>query len=164
VTLAERFGQNLKRCRLSVGISQETAAIRASLHRTEISALERSLKEPRLKTILKVCAAVEAAPSELLEGMESLPWLRGQGPVRPTRAGRYALIMEKRSKKPADLNRLAAAIVDHATTEEEPATESQQTQAGRIGGQKGGRVRAERMTPKERSEAARRAAKARWSR
>lgn len=69
--------------------------------------------------------------------------------------------MEKRSKKPADLNRLAAAIVDHATTEEvEP--EKQQTQAGRVGGRKGGKVRAERMTPEERSEAARRAANARW--
>ena len=28
--------------------------------------------------------------------------------------------MAKQSKKPADLNRLAAAIVDHATTEEAP--------------------------------------------
>ena len=70
--------------------------------------------------------------------------------------------MEKRTKKPADLNRLAAAIVDHATTEEESTPESQQTQAGRKGGQKGGKVRAERMTPSERTEAARRAAKARW--
>ncbi|MBK5218524.1 MAG: histone H1 [Thermoleophilia bacterium] len=69
--------------------------------------------------------------------------------------------MAKRSKKPADLNRLAASIVDHATTEEvEP--EKQQAQAGRVGGSKGGKVRAERMTPEQRSEAARRAAKARW--
>lgn len=89
--------------------------------------------------------------------------LGGLRPVRRTRLERYALNMAKRSKKPADLNRLAAAIVDHATTEEEPTPESQQTRAGRIGGQKGGRVRAERMTPQERSEAARRAAKARWS-
>jgi hypothetical protein len=70
--------------------------------------------------------------------------------------------MAKRSKKPADLNRLAAAIVDHATTEEQPS-ESQQVRAGRKGGQKGGKARAERMTREERSEAARRAAKARWS-
>ena len=70
--------------------------------------------------------------------------------------------MAKQSKKPADLNRLAAAIVDHATTEESPEPESQQTQAGRIGGRKGGKARAERMTPDERSEAARRAARARW--
>jgi hypothetical protein len=69
--------------------------------------------------------------------------------------------MAKRSKKPADLNRLAAAIVDHATTEED-LSESQRAHAGRKGGQKGGKARAERMTREERSEAARRAANARW--
>jgi hypothetical protein len=68
----------------------------------------------------------------------------------------------KQSKKPADLNRLAAAIVGEATDETPPALESQQTRAGRAGGAKGGRTRAERMTPEERSEAASRAAKARW--
>jgi hypothetical protein len=71
--------------------------------------------------------------------------------------------MPKRSKKPADLNRLAAAIVDHATTDEAPEPESQRSRAGRIGGRKGGKTRAERMTPEERSDAARHAAKTRWS-
>lgn len=70
--------------------------------------------------------------------------------------------MAKQPKKPADLNRLAAAIVENATTEDPTEPESQQTQAGRVGGRKGGKVRAERMTPEQRSEAARRAAKARW--
>lgn len=70
--------------------------------------------------------------------------------------------MAKRSRKPADLNRLAAAIVGEATDETPPELESQQARAGRAGGAKGGKARAERMTPQERSEAARRAAKARW--
>jgi hypothetical protein len=35
---------------------------------------------------------------------------------------------------------------------------------GRLGGEKGGRARAESMTPEERSESARRAAQARWRR
>jgi hypothetical protein len=34
---------------------------------------------------------------------------------------------------------------------------------GRRGGQKGGKVRAQRLTPKQRTEAARAAARARWS-
>jgi hypothetical protein len=76
---------------------------------------------------------------------------------------RYALTMAKQSKKPADLNRLAAAIVGEATDETPQEPESQQTRAGRAGGAKGGRTRAERMTPEERSAAARKAAKARWS-
>jgi hypothetical protein len=70
--------------------------------------------------------------------------------------------MAKQSKKPADLNRLAAAIVGEATDETPTAPESRQARAGRTGGAKGGRARAERMTPEERSDAARKAAKARW--
>ena len=71
--------------------------------------------------------------------------------------------MAKQSKKPADLNRLAAAIVGEATDATPPEPESQQAQAGRVGGRKGGKVRASRMTPAERSAAAKKAARARWS-
>jgi hypothetical protein len=70
--------------------------------------------------------------------------------------------MAKRSKKPADLNRLAAAIVGDATDESSPEPESAEVRAGRKGGQKGGKKRAESMTSQERSESARRAALARW--
>jgi hypothetical protein len=71
-------------------------------------------------------------------------------------------VMAKKSKKPADLNRLAAAIVGDATDETPQEAESRHAVAGRLGGEKGGKVRASRMTPEERSEAARLAAKARW--
>ena len=70
--------------------------------------------------------------------------------------------MAKRSKKPADLNRLAAAIVGDATDETPPEPESQRVRAGRAGGRKGGKIRASRMTAEERSDSARKAAKARW--
>lgn len=70
--------------------------------------------------------------------------------------------MAKRSKKPTDLNRLAAAIVSDATDETPPASESKQAKAGRSGGHKGGTERAKRLTPERRSEIARKAAKARW--
>jgi hypothetical protein len=71
--------------------------------------------------------------------------------------------MAKQSKKPADLNRLAAAIVGDATDGAPPEPESNQARAGRVGGRKGGKTRAERMTPEERSDAARHAAEARWA-
>jgi hypothetical protein len=71
--------------------------------------------------------------------------------------------MAKQSKKPADLNRLAAAIVGEATDETAPALESQKARAGRVGGRKGGRVRAERLSAEERSESAKKAAQARWA-
>jgi hypothetical protein len=48
--------------------------------------------------------------------------------------------MAKQSKKPADLNRLAAAIVGDATNETPPKQEIAETRAGRVGGRKGGKV------------------------
>jgi hypothetical protein len=70
--------------------------------------------------------------------------------------------MAKRSKKPADLNRLAAAIVGDATGETPQEPESQQAKAGRSGGVKGGKARAKRLSSARRSEIARAAARARW--
>jgi hypothetical protein len=71
--------------------------------------------------------------------------------------------MAKQSRKPADLNRLAAAIVGEATDETPPEPESRHARAGRSGGERGGKVRASRMSAEERSAAARKAAEARWS-
>lgn len=76
--------------------------------------------------------------------------------------------MPKRSRKPADLNRLAAAIVDEATDETAQERLVHQKNAaavelGRSGGLKGGKARAAKMSPEQRSEAARKAARARWA-
>ena len=70
--------------------------------------------------------------------------------------------MEKRSKKPADLNRLAASIVGDAIDEMPQPPESAEAIAGRAGGRKGGKARAERLTAEQRTEIARAAARARW--
>jgi hypothetical protein len=59
-----------------------------------------------------------------------------------------------------DLNRLAARIVRDSTDPD--AREDRPDPAAVERGQKGGRTRAERMTPEERSDAARKAARARW--
>ena len=72
--------------------------------------------------------------------------------------------MAKQSKKPADLNRLAAAIVGEATDETPQEPESQQVRAGRAGGTKGGAARAESLSKERRSEIAKAAASARWKR
>lgn len=72
--------------------------------------------------------------------------------------------MAKQSKKPADLNRLAAAIVGDATDETPQKAETPQMRAGRAGGVKGGKRRAEKLTAERRSEIARAAAAARWKR
>lgn len=73
-------------------------------------------------------------------------------------------------KKPRDLNQLAKAIVDEATGEAgrtPTPSESKDPLAvelGRRGGLKGGKARAAKMTKEQRSESARKAALARWSR
>lgn len=70
--------------------------------------------------------------------------------------------MAKRSKKPADLNRLAAAIVGEATDETLPNQESADVWAGRTGGRKGGKV-AQGELPPSNDVKQRRAANARWT-
>jgi hypothetical protein len=70
--------------------------------------------------------------------------------------------MAKRSRKPRDLNALAASIVGDATDERASEPESPQAAAGRKGGRKGGQARASLLTAERRSEIARKAARARW--
>ena len=82
--------------------------------------------------------------------------------------------MPKRSrKKKPDHNVLAAQIVEEATdenqTEEQPEPEVDDGKnpaavaLGRLGGLKGGKARAKKLTKKQRSEAAKKAALARWN-
>ena len=78
--------------------------------------------------------------------------------------------MEKR-KRPTDVNLLAAQIVAEATREvkEEPTptpTKEKNPAAvalGRLGGLKGGKARAEKLSARRRKEIARKAAQKRWS-
>ncbi len=71
----------------------------------------------------------------------------------------------KRPKHPphADLNQLSKSIVDAATNETDDAPESAAVTRGRAGGAKGGKSRADQLTAEQRSEIARKAAAARWT-
>lgn len=77
--------------------------------------------------------------------------------------------MPKRSSR-KDLNQLAASIVEQATADpsekredqEQPQKNPAAVELGRLGGKKGGKARAEKLTPEERKEIARKAAKKRW--
>lgn len=75
--------------------------------------------------------------------------------------------MPNRLRRPRDVNALARQLVDEATGEAEPfdpdaGKDPAAVALGRKGGLKGGKARAAKMTPEERSEAARKAAQARW--
>jgi hypothetical protein len=75
--------------------------------------------------------------------------------------------MPKRSSNPRDLNALAARLVQKATTDEpesdpDDGKNPAAVALGRLGGQKGGKARAAKLTPEERSAIAKKAAAARW--
>ena len=73
--VARIFGENLKRYRELADVSQEDLSVMASVHRTEISMLERSIRLPRIDTLVKIAASLEVSPDELLEGIH---WRPGQ--------------------------------------------------------------------------------------
>jgi hypothetical protein len=71
----------------------------------------------------------------------------------------------KNKKRPRDPNEMAASILEDAVDPqpEEPSDKNPNAVAlGRLGGLKGGKARASKLTPEERSEIAKKAAKARW--
>jgi hypothetical protein len=85
----------------------------------------------------------------------------------------------KRKKKEHDFAVTAFRIVQEATGEDVPAPEEERppkpdpdvegknphaVALGRLGGKKGGRARADKLTPEQRREIARKAAAARWRR
>lgn len=80
----------------------------------------------------------------------------------------YDGLMPKRSSKSRDLNKLAASIVEEATSDEPVADpdagkDPNAVALGRKGGQKGGKARAAKLSAQQRSEIAKKAAAARWS-
>ena len=75
--------------------------------------------------------------------------------------------MERRKKKAYDFSVTAFRVVQEATGQIEqprpkPAKTFDAVALGRLGGLKGGKVRAERLSPERRTEIAKKAALARW--
>lgn len=71
---------------------------------------------------------------------------------------------ERRKKRPRDPLQLAKLIGDIATgqIEDQSRVEEALSERGRKGGKRGGRVRAIALSPEQRSEIARLAARSRW--
>ena len=86
--VAARFGENLSRVRKRAGLSQEELSVRASLHRTEISQLERGLRVARVDTLIKLIGSLEVSADELLVGMDWEPGGTRIGKFKPRDAGK----------------------------------------------------------------------------
>lgn len=78
MSVAAPFAANILAARKRAGLSQEAVSFRAELHRTEISQLERGLRVARIDTLVKLAAALEVEPGDLLRGIVWRP-----GETRP---------------------------------------------------------------------------------
>jgi len=67
------FGKNLARCREGADVSQEELGFRASIHRTEVSLLERGERMPRVDTALRIAGSLGISMDDLVTGMEWRP-------------------------------------------------------------------------------------------
>ena len=68
-----RFGQNLARCRDGAAVSQEELSFRASIHRTEVSLLERGERMPRVDTALRIAGSLGVPLNDLVASLEWKP-------------------------------------------------------------------------------------------
>ena len=69
VTPEEQFAANLRRHRAAAKLSQEQLAERTGLHPTEISRLERAVREPRLGTIARLAHGLGIGAEQLVAGI-----------------------------------------------------------------------------------------------
>ena len=82
---------------------------------------------------------------------------------RPLFGSGYPAGLTTVPKRPRAPNQLAKFIADIATGDAVDTPPAQNAEGQVKGGKIGGRTRAEKLTPDERSEIAKKAAKARWS-
>lgn len=66
----KRFGTNLRRKRLAVGISQQELSHRSDLDRAGVWALEQGYRQPRLETMIKLAKVLGTDLNELAEGID----------------------------------------------------------------------------------------------
>jgi transcriptional regulator with XRE-family HTH domain len=63
------IGENIRRLRVQIGLTQEELAEVAGLHRTYIGAIERGERNVSLENIVGIARALDVKPSDLLKGI-----------------------------------------------------------------------------------------------
>ncbi len=64
------FGQAIRQTREKQGLSQEDLSFESGLDRTYISGVERAVRNPTVKTVLRICQALGTKPSTLMRRAE----------------------------------------------------------------------------------------------
>jgi transcriptional regulator with XRE-family HTH domain len=65
------FGRNVARIRDERGFSQDKLAEDADLDRTFVSGIERGVRNPGIKTVLRAARALNVSVSELCKGVDA---------------------------------------------------------------------------------------------
>ncbi|HSS42327.1 MAG TPA: helix-turn-helix transcriptional regulator [Solirubrobacterales bacterium] len=60
------LGRNLRAARERLGLTQEQVSERSGVQAGEVSRIERGKRDPKVSTLEKLAAAVEAEPGDLL--------------------------------------------------------------------------------------------------
>ena len=63
----ETFGRNVMEARTRRKLTQSQLGERAGIHFTEISRIERGLRDPRLTTLIRLARALKLRPARLLD-------------------------------------------------------------------------------------------------
>lgn len=63
------FGRNVAKLRSDRGFSQDQLAEKADLDRTYISGIERGVRNPGIKTVIRIAKALSSSLDELCRGV-----------------------------------------------------------------------------------------------
>jgi transcriptional regulator with XRE-family HTH domain len=71
--LSASFGQRVRALRQRLGVSQEELASRAGMHHTYLGGIERGERNPSLRNIGRLAAALDVTLSELFSPVSARP-------------------------------------------------------------------------------------------
>ena len=65
-SITKIVGENVRRAREAIGLSQEELGDKAGIDRTYVSGVERGVRNPTLKVLARLAHALETTPDRLL--------------------------------------------------------------------------------------------------
>jgi transcriptional regulator with XRE-family HTH domain len=94
------FGQALRKIREGCKVSQERLALEAGLDRTYISLIERGVRSPTIRTLVKVAEVLRVPPSQIVQAMEA-HLAKGRKPQKKAAAEASSKEPPARGRKPS---------------------------------------------------------------
>lgn len=73
--ILSEFGRNVCRYRCQTGLSQEILAEKAEIDRTYLSSIERGIRNPGIKTVIRLARVLQVTVDQLCKSLDM--WLQG---------------------------------------------------------------------------------------